>query len=298
MKNISWKLLGLVGLLGLATYVVLRQPGETSTSGGGEVLVDYDSSSVDRIEISSSGAHIVLSKDGAEWMVTEPLKYRADQKAVAEALGKGRHLEIASPVSTNPGKQQLFQVDSSGTLVKISDRGNEKAAIRIGKTGSTYSDTYIRREGSNNVYLTNGILSSIFVRNIREWRDKTVFKTEKEFIKEVRFQYGDTTFALALKDSAWTIGGEKTLESIVNSFVSALTNFSADEFIDTSVSALPPLRAVLDVGGTQVLFYLLKDGTKYIVKSSQSPQLFEVQKWRADQVLKKKADFLQNPTKQ
>jgi hypothetical protein len=292
MKKTSWPLIALLVVLLIAVVIVLNRPGESSRTGStGTYLVEYDSSAIDRIDMKSTAGDITLEKEAGIWKITSPLQAKADQKTVESAVGRGTSLEISEPVSTNPEKQSLFQVDSSGALVTFYAHGTPAGAVRIGKNGPSFSDTYIRRDGSNEVYLTPG-LGNMFVRPVNDWRDKSIFKTEPSFIKEVSFQYGDTTFALVLQDSVWKIGSQEVSEPTVRSFVTSLSNLTADSFIDSLPTSLPPLTATISVPGTQIRFFRQSDGSKFTVQTSVSPQLFEVQQWRANQVLKREKDFL------
>jgi hypothetical protein len=290
----SWLILiGILVILAIATYFVLRQPGEVSSTGSsGRYLVSYDSIAVDKLELHSPGGTITLEKEAGKWMITAPVKYRADEAAVASAIGTGNKLEITSLVSTNPEKRKLFQVDSTGTLVRVYEKGAARTAFYVGKMGPAYTETYVRADGSNDVYLTQGFLSSTFGRQAKEWRDKTIFKTEQSSIKSVRLQYGDTTFTLVFQDSTWRIGKDAAVLSTVQNFLGAISNLLTDEFIDSSLAMTKPPTAMIEVEGTQLRFYPTKDSGKYYVQTSQSPQWFELQSWKAAQLLKRKKDFL------
>jgi hypothetical protein len=272
--------------------IVLQQPGEKSSSGLlGEKLVTYDSSAVDRLEIVSPSGEIVLSREAGKWMLKAPVEYRADEAAVTAAIGQGKSIELKSLVSDNPVKQGVFQVDSSGTMVRVFEHGTERAVFHVGKMSSSYTESYVRREGSNDVYLAEGILSYVFGRSAKEWRDKTIFKADRASITSVRFQYGDTTFTLTQQDSLWAIGGDRATATPVSALLGALSNFQTDDFLDSAVTLGPP-AALIETGGTQIQFYLATEGNKYTVKTSLSAQLFEVQGWKASQLLKRKKDFL------
>ena len=285
--------IGILVILAIAAYIVLRQPGEVSTTGSLEhMLVNYDSSAVDKLEIQSPTASITLEKEAGGWMITAPLKYRADAATVTSAIGTGRKIELTRIVSSNPEKRKLFQVDSTGTQVTVYEKGAKKSAFTIGKMGTTYTETYVRADGSNDVYIAKGFLSAIFNRPVKDWRDKTIFKTDQSLMRSVRFQYGDTVFVLAFQDTVWRIGNDTTVFSTVKSLLGALSNLQADEFIDTTVVLTTPPAASIETGGTQLRFYATKESGKYLVQASSSPQWFEVQSWKASQVLKRKKDFL------
>jgi hypothetical protein len=292
MKRTTWILIGAVLVLVLLTIIVLQQPGEVgSTEGSGEALVEYDSAAVDKLEVTGPNGAVVLEKQGNGWMLVIPVRYRADQGSVASAVGKGRDIRVKNPVSSNPGKQHLFQVDSSGTLVKMSAGGNEVAAFRVGKPGITYMETYVREEGSNDVYLAEGMFTYVFNRQAKEWRDKTIYKSEPELIRSVTYRYGDTTFTLAMNDSLWRADGDSVSQSAVQGMLSALANLQADDFVDSTLTSAPKQVALIEVDGTQIRFCEGSSPNSYLVQSSQSPQWYEVQGWRAGNVLKRRKDF-------
>jgi hypothetical protein len=285
-------LLGLLAVLLIVAVIVMQNPGERSSSGGtGVALAAIDSLAVDRIEIKAPASSIVLQKNGVEWYLQSPMSYRADQSAVAEFLHDSKNLEVKNVVSNKPEKHSVFQVDSSGTLIKIFEKGMEKVAFVLGKPTSTYSELYARRSASNDVLVLSGASPSAFSRPVKEWRDKTIVSTARDLIKEIRYQYGDTTFVLAFKESTWVIGKDSTQESVVNNLLSSLSNVRSDDFVDTLMQRPPKITAQVAYAGTQLTFFFLKQGEKYLVQSSASPQWFEMLSWRANEILKRKQDL-------
>lgn len=298
MKRNSTILLGILVLLAIGTYLVLQQEGEQSrASSVGDPLVKYDSASVDKLEIFANGNTIVLEKQAGKWMLTSPSTYPADETAVTAAVGKGKELSVTGLISTNPEKQSLYAVDSAGTLVKIFANNNAVASLRIGKPSSNWTETYARKEGSNEVYTVSGTLGPIFIRETDNWRDKTIFKADQNTINEVEFLYpakrgpADTTFALVRKDTVnWAIGKD-SVGSAVTNFLNYLSNFQTDEFISTPQTTAKDLAGMIEVNGTQLRFYKRPDN-KYDVQTSAAPYWFSVSEWKAGQLLKRKSDFV------
>ncbi|HAL55499.1 MAG TPA: hypothetical protein DCP63_03195 [Bacteroidetes bacterium] len=297
MNRNTYILLGIVLVLVFVAFLVMQKPGEQSSTGtSGEFLASVDSLSVDKIEIKSPNSNVVLERRGVEWYLQHPISCRADQANVASLIQQSKNLEIKSVVSSKPEKQSVFQVDSTGTLVKIYEKGAEKSSFVIGKGGASYSETYARRSNSNDVVLVGNAMSYVFNRPVKEWRDRTIFITPKENIKEITFQFGDTTFVLMFKDSLWLIGSDSTQQWVVDNLLSSLSNFQADEFVDTPPTPAPKINAMVSSGGVQLSFSYVKEGDKYYVRSSTSPQWYEVQSWRANQVLKRKKEILKSGT--
>src|SRR5574341_916101 len=190
-------LFGLLVVLVVVAYIVLQKPGEHSSSS--EVLgtlVEIDSAAVDKILVKTPAYDLLLEKRGAEWFVQKPVACKADANAVTNAIHQAKTLEVKGTVSSNPEKHSVFMVDSAGALVKIFQKGVEKASFIVGKASSNYTDTYVRKTNSNDVVLGGGMFGYMFNRPLKEWRDKNLVNTPAETIKEVRFQYGDTTFVL------------------------------------------------------------------------------------------------------
>lgn len=292
MKRSTVTLLTVLIVLAIATYFVLRRPGEQSSTGSsGRVLVDYDSSAVDKIEIRSSTGTIIAEKQEGTWNVTSPVRFRADSSAIVAILSQGKHIELKDLVSSNPDKQHVFQVDSTGSLVRISEKGVERAAFRIGKVSSSFTESYVRLENSNDVYLANGFLSGVFNRQTKDLRDRTIFRADVNTIKQVNFQYGDTTFTLQFQDTVWRIGKDFATDAAVRGFLSTLANLQADDFIDSTVTPQRPI-ALIEVLGVQIRYYYDTKIGRYLIQTSQSSQWYTNQSWRAMQLLKRKKDFL------
>ncbi len=285
-------LLGILVLCIIVAVILLRQPGEVSSSGvTGDTIARFDSASMDRMEIRGHTGTAVLEKQADGWMLVAPMHYKADPAAVAEALSRARRSEVKNVVSTNPAKQSLFDVDTAGTLVTLSG-GGAREAFRVGKTSPSFTETYVRREGSNDVLLVDGLLSSVFAKTPGEWRDRTIFSTPVGSITSVAFHFGDTSFVLTLADSLWKVDGVAGQGQAVQSFLAALSSLQADAFVDTAVASMPPLTCMIEVQGTSITFFWNAPASQYYVATSRGPQIFTLSSWKGNQVVRRKKDFL------
>ena len=292
MKRNTLVLVVVLGVLLLVAVLVMQKPGEISSTGeAGDPLTAVDSLALDRIEINAPASAVVLQKKGVEWYLQEPLAYRADQASVASLVHDVRTLRVTNIVSNKPEKFGVFQVDSTGTRVRLFAGGKETSSFVLGKATTSYLEMYARREGSNDVLLVSGASAYVFSRPVRDWRDKSIVAVSRESIADVHYQYGDTTFVLAMKDSVWTIGGEKAQVDAVNTLLNSLASVQADDFVDTVMVQPPRVTAQIAYAGVQLNFFFIKQGEKYLVQQSGSSQWFEMQSWRASQLLKRKKDL-------
>jgi len=299
MKKNTLILCGLFVLLLIIAFLVLQKPGEQSASSASSgSLFTIDSLSVNKIAIKTQTSSLLLEKRGIEWFVAQPINYKADQANIGALISQIKNFEIKGNVSNKPEKHSVFQVDQAGTQVKVYEKGTEKAAFILGKMSASYTESYVRKlnsPDSNDVLLIEGASNYMFTRAVKDWRDKTIFTASKEGIKEIQYQYGDTTFAVAFKDSAWFVGKDKAQQSVVDGILSSLANFQADDFIDSAIS--PKIMSTIAYCGAQLRFSFDKTSNKYLVQSSNSPQWFVLDQWKANQVLKRKKEIVETSKK-
>lgn len=285
-------LFGTVLVLAAVAYLLTLRPGEQSlTALEGTPLLQIDSASVDKITIESPDLALTLVKRGLEWHIEKPLAARADQNAVASLLHEAHSSVIKATVSGKPEKHPLFQVDSTGIAVKFFKENVEQGSLVVGKQGPGYSDLYVRAGNSNDVCLVDAAVSGSARRTLKDWRDRTIVPLSREGLNEIRFQYGDTSFVVTWRDSIWVVGKDPADDAVMNNLLGSLTALQADGFLDTPPTK-PRLVATITVHNVQLKFFQTKGSEAYAVQSSLSPQFFELQNWRAHQILKRKRDLL------
>jgi len=285
-------LLGILFALAVTAFFLLQQPGETSlTETGRDLLIELDSASVNRVSIVSAASSITLARKESQWVLEYPIQAPADQPFVGTLFREAGNLPINSVISSKPEKHSLFQVDSSGTRITFSRASGDSTSIILGKSGPRFTDVYARREGSNDVVLINAGISYTVNRPVKEWRDHAILRLPAESVREVGFQYGDTTFTLAWNDSSWVVGTDSVRESIAAGIVSGLSNLRADDFLDVPQSRKSKLVATISVSGIQIRWHQLPGNGRYLVQTSASPQWYQVDQWKAQQVLKRKNDL-------
>ncbi len=293
MKKNTYLLIGIFAVLVLAAIILMNRPGERNISAdNSQFLFAIDSVSVDKVVLQSPLSTVTLVKKGSEWFLSEPVEYRADQSSVTLLIHQSKNLDAKEIVSNNPDKRSIFQVDSTGTLVRIFQNGQEHAAFVVGKTGQSYAETYVRKAESNEVNVVKGALSRLFNKPVKDWRDKTVLTMPRETIRKISYQYSGEGFTLIFKDSLWMLGNDKAKAGEVTSLLGVLSNVQADDFIDSPLTPAPKITATVSVGDSQIRLAEIKDKDRYYVQTSNSPQWFELQAWRVKQMLKHKKDLL------
>ncbi|MFQ5797493.1 MAG: DUF4340 domain-containing protein [Bacteroidota bacterium] len=297
MKRSTLLLTLLFLVLLVVTVFLLRPEGDKQASYElVERYLDVDSAKVMMMAIRSDEVDITFEKVGGKWLITAPLKYDADQNSVLQLLAHTRELVVKSLISENPERQSMFKVDTSGTLLVFREAGGVVDSLIIGKNAPTFSDRYVRKVGSNKVYLAGGLKAWLLGRKLKDWRDKTIVDMPRESIQRVAVTLSKESYILEKRGERWFVGQDSTQEIAVNSFIAALSPLRADDFIDSSVAIPKKPSAQLEVAGDQTValqfFPTPTDTLKYWVASSTSPQVYQVSRWSAKRFMKSRNEFV------
>jgi len=288
--NKSTKLLiALLVVLVLIVYFFLPSEKEREASYKIPVVsVKIDSAAVVKIEVKQPVHSVVLENIGGTWTVTTPLHANADPVAVAQLLNGLSKFKVGSLISSNPDKQRLFQVDSAGTRLSLTERSGKVLTMIVGKVGPSFSEIYFRLPDSKDVYLGEGIDSWAINKNLKDWRDRSIARTPSEELNEISITTASKTFIFRHENGGWKLGDKTVETSEMNPILNTLSNLRADDFVDSTVDLKSkPIIISMKAGGTTTLslYPVTPDSARYIVRSSNSQQLYVVGKWTVQQLL-------------
>jgi len=306
-------IISFVVLLAIALLYLMPSGEREATYSLDKVNIKFDSAGITKIEIKKSEANksVTLELVDTKWKITSPVNYPADASSAQRIVDGAAKFKISSLISSNPEKQKQFQVDdSSGTQITVTEKSGKSTTLILGKSGPTYSETYIRLPKSMDVYLAEGFDSYSLNKNVKDWRDRTIYKAERDSIKEISVSMNvvdskkksssTETYSLMKDSSKWILPGDSLDNNKVNSFVSSLSNFRCDDFFDSAVTfsemqGTVKVKSITTAGmeETSLMFFpVMPDSQKYFVRSSTTSQLFEISKYMANNVLKKKSDIV------
>jgi len=152
---------------------------------------------VKKIEINYNEKNTVLEKTDSKWRILPNkdlyiLKSDADNIDKTFKEIKNINLELVSNNKEN--KNNFLFSDEKWVEIKFLDENsNLLTDFSIGK--SDYEgNTYLTKNNSDNTYLINYDLRSIFIKS--DWYDKNIFSVNKNDISKIRFQYPDSEFII------------------------------------------------------------------------------------------------------
>jgi hypothetical protein len=265
----------------------------------------FNKGNVANIEIISAFGltTTILIKQNDQWLVETMDNYPADQTAVKELLDKVAEMKTIQRASSNPEKQAVFQVDSSGVEAKLTDAsGNLLAHLFAGKTTPEIFNSYVRAADSNDVYIVQGNLKLTLDKGYRSWRDRAIFSFLKEDVthltigseaEEIELQIDAAGAWQMLKPIASAADG-----TAVETITELMSSLETDDFAepkDLSEYGLDApkmsVTATLKDGSARTLLIGVEENGVYYVKREDKAQIFELNKRHVDKLIKKSTDL-------
>lgn len=245
----------------------------------------------------------ILIKQNDQWLVETMDNYPADQTAVKELLDKVAEMKTIQRASSNPEKQAVFQVDSSGVEAKLTDAsGNLLAHLFAGKTTPEIFNSYVRAADSNDVYIVQGNLKLTLDKGYRSWRDRAIFSFLKEDVTHLTIGSEAEEIELQI-DAAGAWQMLKPLVSAadgteVEAITELMSSLETDDFAepkDLSEYGLDApkmsVTATLKDGSARTLLIGVEESGVYYVKREDKAQIFELNKRHVDKLIKKSTDL-------
>jgi hypothetical protein len=202
-----------------------------------ENFLELDSTMVDRIEFKKYDTKMVFQKAGQQWYITQPDSFRADNQVIGRMLSLASHLTVGDVISSNPEKQFFFQVDSmTGTQLDFLSGEKQLASMVVGKMSDDLMHAYLRKAGSDDVYLAEGIFSSITKQRIENWRDRQILTFDPQQLREIEISQEKKRFKLTKEDTSWSLSRYPYQETMaadnqkVDEYVRTLADIKADKF--------------------------------------------------------------------
>lgn len=261
---------------------------------------DFNEAQVTKIEIIATDGTTTLTKQDDAWVVTSMDDYPADSEGIAELLTKVGEFKNTQRVSDNPEKQAEFEVDSSGVEAKLMDANNKLLAhVFVGKTTPGFLSSYVRPADSNDVYVAQGYLQSVFNKGTRTWKDRTIFDFNKGNVTELNISSAEETVELRL-DTAGTWQMLKPVAAAANTtevdnLLTTLSGLNTDDFTEstddlTEYGLETPesvISAALNDGTTATLYIGTEEEGKRYVKRDDKDTVFRLFTSNVDRLIKK-----------
>ncbi|MDE0014064.1 MAG: DUF4340 domain-containing protein [Candidatus Poribacteria bacterium] len=261
---------------------------------------NFDKEQVRKIEIVATGETTTLSKQDSNWIVASMNNYPADSEGITELLSKVAEFKNTQRVSNNPEKQAEFEVDSTGVEAKLMDASDKLLAhLFVGKTTPGFLSSYVRAADSNDVYVAQGYLQSVFDKGELTWKDRTIFDFNKGIVTQLNISSSEETVELHLDaEGTWQMLkpiASAVKQTEVDSLLTTLSGLDTDDFAEMPDDLgeygldMPEstISAVRNDGITATLYIGNEEDGKLYVKRDDADTVFRLFTSNVDRLIKK-----------
>ena len=262
-------------------------------------IAGFDKASVAAILIKSKEkGEVQLQKKPAGWMVIAGQKtYPADKTSIDNLLDAVGKIKIETIASKNPKKYKELEVDQDkGVEVTLVDGAQKPLAhFYVGKSGPDLFSTYLRKADTEQVVLASGMLKMTFDRELKDWRNKTIFALNPQDITDHAVK-GDKGFLLKKgeKDQWEIVAPEKfsPKKEVVEGCIKTVSSLAAADFAEGLLKDFQldtPAQEILVTlkGGTNRTLLLGKDKNAFqrFVKTSDADTIYVLEKYNLEKLL-------------
>jgi len=279
--------LGVLAVLGGALYMSNKKEKEEaqaySISGRSAELpkieiTDDTVSKINKITLhkpakdTNPAVDVTLVKKGEEWRLEQPVDALANQANVKSLLDNLKTIKVTELIDSDKASYDKYKVsDLTAVHAVFAKDGGTAFEAWFGDNGGRGQMT--RVAGKDGVYAVKGYSDYLYARDVKGWRDLTLFKFEEDDVTQVDIQNENGTFNFTRdgknfkpKFKAAAKGAKNEIEKFddakVLDLVRAYRALNADNFAEKG-------KTEADLGLTApvaTLTFTLKDGGKREVK--------------------------------
>lgn len=282
-KFSNLKLLLILGALLAVIAVVKFLDSKKGERNFRSELVSIDTTKVSAVYIypkSKKGAEVKLFSENGEWKVrlNENKNQKVDDERISGLFKTLTGIKPTRLAARSTDKWQEFEVDTSGTRVKVNEGDNKTLDIIIGKmsfSGGRNVETFVRLEGDDETYAVDGYLEGTFNSGADEWRNKTVIRGNKDDWKKLSFSLADTMrYQLTNQDGTWLLDGMPANQQEVTNYLNAASHMMGSAFADdVDPATLGTPQYVLEIDdstGSIARVEAFVSGDKKVIRSAQN----------------------------
>jgi hypothetical protein len=253
-----------------------------------EELIKLDEKSVTSILLypqSDNHAEIKFTKEGSKWRVQkDKISSEADSISVQTLLQTFKLIKPQRLASSDKSQWKNYSTDDSmGTRIKFFSGNQLLTDVVVGRFSfNNYMRTgitYLRLYDEDKVYAVEGFIPMEVNQPFNQWRNKLIFKGEKNNFTRFTFHYpADTGFVLFKENEKWKIDTTKADSSLVEQYLNSITNVISTSFVDNYKETSSPLITLTIEGNnmnTATIRAFPADSVKrFILHSSYNPEAY------------------------
>lgn len=201
-------------------------------------LADFQKNDVRALQLERGESKVDVEKrDDGTWMMTAPLKTRADATEIDKIIDKVQTGRIKEFVNEEPENLVQYGLDSPEiklTLLIGDDRASK--TLLIGRKNEDKEGYYAKRAEQKNVVLVEADIVDVMPEKVEILRDHSLLAVNTGDVRKMEYVTEEAKFVLATnEEGAWEMKEpveEKADDLQVNDLITDLKNINAKELLD------------------------------------------------------------------
>lgn len=200
-------------------------------------LIRPDRQELAEITIHRGEEQIVLRKgEQGQWMLDEPIRYRASREVIANILDELESAEKTSSFKVDQAQLEQYALADPELVVHVKAPGQDYArSIELGTTTPAGEEAYGRVPGQSEVFTVRKQLKSSLDKEVWAIRDKHLLPVDVTQATSLTLTLGDNTLKLEKEGPDWRIIEPRPLPAdnmAVADFLGHWNDAEAKDFID------------------------------------------------------------------
>jgi hypothetical protein len=233
-------------------------------------LFQVDKAQITALQLDRGEASpIYLTKNG-HWQITEPIKTRGDEFAVARLLTDLESLKMEREVETAAQDLQPYGLDQPMLHLSFLADGS-RHQLRLGAKAVVGNQYYASGDQKNRVVLIAGATQQSFDKSLFDLRSKEFFTANSDEVERIELDHGKNQLVLTrAENKRWRAPAAaevKIKTSKVERFLGLLFRLRAKRFLDNeegnlTLLGLDPAKIRLKISTQEKTEFLLLGNTK------------------------------------
>ncbi len=208
------------------------------------VVKGFTSDQATRLEISRRGKTVALAKKDGQWMLTQPVRFPADQDEVENLLTE---IKMLDRDKTLPGPRTKAEYGFEKSPIKVVVEGAtpEPLTLTIGGSDVTGAKVYLAKNDADDVLVVNEHIREAFDKEPGGLRDTAALRFKPSDVKRLQLTTrAGKSFRLARADGSWTLRvgreayGQRANQKTVEELIRKLQDLRATRFVADGKAAL------------------------------------------------------------
>lgn len=227
----------LVALASYVYFVEIRYKKEQEThKAEAERIAKIEKDKITEVALTAKDApKVSVRKIDDNWLLTEPIKVKADQKAIQSLLATFEQAQFEKVLKEKDVAWQEYGLEQPEFTVTVKDR-DDSVTLYFGESNPAKTSYYMRKKGDDRLLLVADTLKNSLNKSVLQLREKTVLTVAPSQVERVVVAKDGKEIELKREGpEAWIMVKPESFKvkaAEVNRNLVGLTNLQAKDIID------------------------------------------------------------------